>query len=141
VKIFVLAIGRLKEDFWADAEGEYLKRLRRHVTLEVREVKDDAALLAAVPARAKLIVLDERGAQMSSPELAKLVGDEQQRGGGDALVFAIGGAEGFPDAVRQKAWKTLAFGRITLPHRLARVVLLEQIYRAFTILAGEPYHK
>jgi 23S rRNA (pseudouridine1915-N3)-methyltransferase len=141
VKIHVLSVVVSRDDLFAAAEAEYLKRLRRYVKLDVREVKDDAGLLAAVPPRAKLVVLDERGTQLSSPELAKLVADERQHGAGDAIVFAIGGAEGLSDAVRKQAWKTLAFGRATLPHRLARVVLLEQIYRTHTILAGEPYHK
>jgi 23S rRNA (pseudouridine1915-N3)-methyltransferase len=141
VKIHVLAVAVSRDDLFSAAEAEYLKRLRRYVKLDVREVKDDRALVAAIPPRSKLIVLDERGELLSSPELARLVADEQQRGGGDALVFAIGGAEGLSDPVRKQAWKTIAFGRVTLPHRLARVVLLEQIYRAHTILAGEPYHK
>jgi 23S rRNA (pseudouridine1915-N3)-methyltransferase len=136
-----LAIGRLKEDFWAAAEAEYLKRLRRYASVETREVKDDSALLAAIPTRGKLFALDERGEQLSSEQIARLLGTEAQHGGGDTLVFAIGGAEGFSDEVRKRARRMLGFGKITLPHRLARVVLLEQIYRGFTILRGEPYHK
>ncbi len=141
MKISIVAIGRLKEDYWAAAEEEYQKRLRRYARVEVREVRDDAALLAAVPARGKLIALDERGELWSSAELAAFLGREAAHGAGDQLVFGIGGAEGFGDAVRRRAAKTVAFGRITLPHRLARVVLLEQLYRGFTILKGEPYHK
>jgi 23S rRNA (pseudouridine1915-N3)-methyltransferase len=70
-----------------------------------------------------------------------MLADEEQRGAGRTLVFAIGGADGFSDAVRAKATVILAFGRITLPHRLARIVLVEQLYRAFTIVRGEPYHR
>ena len=142
MKILILAIGRLKEAYWAAAEAEYQKRLRRYAPVDLREVKDDAALLAAVPARAKLIILDERGEQLSSAEWAeKLIAREQQHGGGATLVFGIGGAEGFGAQVRSRAARVLGFGRITLPHRLARIILLEQIYRAFTIVRGEPYHK
>lgn len=108
----------------------------------MREVKDDSALIAALPARAKLVVLDARGDVLSSEDIAKkIVGAAEQHGGGAPLVFAIGGAEGFGDAVRRRAERMVAFGRITLPHRLARIVLLEQLYRAYAILRGEPYHK
>jgi 23S rRNA (pseudouridine1915-N3)-methyltransferase len=141
VKILVLAIGRLKEDFWEAAEAEYRKRLRKYATLDVREVKDDDALLLAVPPRAKLILLDPRGENVSSEELAAFLRTEESHGAGDTLVFALGGPDGFGDAVRERTKKSFAFGRITLPHRLARVVLLEQLYRAYSILRGEPYHR
>jgi len=129
----------LKEDFWTTAEAEYQKRLKRYARVEVVEVKDDAALLAAVPARGKLVALDERGELWSSPDLAAFLAKEAAHGAGDALVFGIGGAEGFGEEVRRRAVKTVAFGRITLPHRLARVLLLEQLYRSLSILRGEPY--
>ncbi len=137
----VVVVGRLKEPFWAAAEADYLARLRHHAQVEVREVKDDAALLAALPARARLVALDARGELLSSEEIAKkVIGAAEQHGGGAPLAFAIGGADGLSNAVRARAERSLAFGRITLPHRLARVVLLEQIYRAYAILRGEPYH-
>jgi 23S rRNA (pseudouridine1915-N3)-methyltransferase len=142
VKIVVLAIGRLKEPYYAAAEAEYLGRLQHYAQATVREVKDDTALLAAMPARARLVALDAGGENLSSEELArKVVGAAEQHGGGAALCFAIGGAEGLGAAVKARADRTLAFGRITLPHRLARIVLLEQLYRAYAILRGEPYHK
>jgi 23S rRNA (pseudouridine1915-N3)-methyltransferase len=142
VKLVVLAVGRLKESHWAAAEAEYARRLKHYTALEIREVKDEPALIAALPPRARLVVLDERGDNLSSEELArKLIAAEEQHGGGAPLCFAIGGAEGFSSAIRARAAKVLAFGKITLPHRLARVVLLEQLYRAYTILRGEPYHK
>lgn len=142
MKILILAVGRLKEDHWKAAEADYLKRLRRYADVQVREVKDDAALLAAVPPRARLVLLDERGPCRTSEELARsLVAAEEQHGGGRPLCLAVGGAEGFSAAARARGPETLAFGRITLPHRLARIVLYEQLYRAFTIVRGEPYHK
>lgn len=142
MKILVLAVGRLKEEYFREAEAEYRKRLRRYADVDVREVKDDRALLQALPPRARLVALDERGEAWSSEELARrLIAAEEQHGGGAPLVFAIGGAEGLSAGVREKAVRSLAFGRITLPHRLARIVLLEQLYRAYTILRGEPYHK
>jgi 23S rRNA (pseudouridine1915-N3)-methyltransferase len=142
LKLVVLAVGRLKEAYFTAAEAEYVGRLEHHARVEVREVKDDAALLAALPARARLVALDARGELLSSEEIAKkIVGAAEQHGGGAPLAFAIGGAEGLGDAVRARAERLLAFGRITLPHRLARIVLLEQLYRAYAILRGEPYHK
>ena len=134
--IRILAVGRLKEDFWTAAEAEYRKRLRRYADVEVTEVKDDAALVAALPPRATVIALDERGDLVTSETLAReVLGRIAQP------TFVVGGAEGLPEAVRARAARLIAFGRITLPHRLARIVLLEQIYRGFTILRGEPYHK
>lgn len=142
MKILVLVVGRLKEAHFQAAEADYAKRLKHYASVEVREVKDEAALAAALPPRGKLILLDERGENLSSEELArKVIAAEEQHGGGAPLVFAIGGADGFSDAMRARAARLVAFGRITLPHRLARVVLLEQLYRSYTILRGEPYHK
>lgn len=142
MKVLVLACGRLKESHWATAEDEYRKRLRHYATVEIKETKDEAALLAALPERRRLVLLDERGEVVSSEELArKVVGAAELHGGGATLVFAIGPAEGWSDAARKLGDRTIAFGRITLAHRLARIVLLEQIYRSFTILRGEPYHK
>jgi 23S rRNA (pseudouridine1915-N3)-methyltransferase len=145
VKIRVLAVGRrtgrLKEPFWAAAEADYLARLRHHADVEVREVADDSALLAALPPRARLVALDARGELLSSEEIAhKVVAQAEQHGGGAPLAFAIGGADGLGPTVRARAERSLAFGRITLPHRLARLVLLEQLYRAYAILRGTPYH-
>jgi len=141
MKILVLAVGRLKESHWREAQDEYFKRLKRYAPTEIKECKDNAALVAAVPARAHLVLLDERGDNWSSEELAKkLIAVEESHGGGAPLVFAIGGADGLPAELKSRAVRTLAFGRATLPHRLARIVLLEQIYRAYTILRGEPYH-
>jgi 23S rRNA (pseudouridine1915-N3)-methyltransferase len=142
VKVTILAIGRLKENYFQAAEAEYRKRLRPYCTLTVQEVKNEPALLAAVPANAHVYALDERGEQVSSHEFAQdILGHEEQRGGGAPVVFAIGGADGHTDAVRQRATRLLAFGRATIAHRLVRLVLIEQIYRGFRIVRGEPYHR
>jgi 23S rRNA (pseudouridine1915-N3)-methyltransferase len=142
MKLTILAVGRLKEAYLQAAEAEYLKRCRPYATLALREVADEAALLAAVPADALLIALDERGELISSEELARgVIAAEQLRGGGRPIVFAIGGADGHSDAVRTRADRLLAFGRMTIAHRLMRVLLLEQVYRAFRIVRGEPYHR
>jgi 23S rRNA (pseudouridine1915-N3)-methyltransferase len=141
VKILVLACGRLKESYLRAAEAEYRKRLRAYCRLEVTEVKDDAALLAAVPDNAHLYVLDEQGELLTSHEFAGLLAAEEQHGGGATVVFAIGGAEGHGQAVRDRASRLIAFGRLTIAHRLVRVILLEQIYRGYRIVRGEPYHR
>ncbi len=142
MKILLLCVGRLKEDYWQAAEAEYLKRLSRFASFEIKETKDDAALCAAVPAKAHVVALDERGEALSSEEIArKIIAAEESHGGGAPLVFVIGGADGLPDVLRKRAQKVISFGRITLPHRIARVVLVEQLYRAYSLLRGEPYHK
>jgi 23S rRNA (pseudouridine1915-N3)-methyltransferase len=141
VKITVAAVGRLKEPYLVAACAEYEKRLRPYCTLAVTEAKDEAALLAALPATAHVFAFDERGDMITSAQLAELVAAEQAHGGGAPVVFAIGGADGHGDAVRARATKLLAFGRMTIAHRLVRVLVLEQLYRAFKIVRGEPYHR
>jgi 23S rRNA (pseudouridine1915-N3)-methyltransferase len=141
VKITIAAVGRLKEPYLVAACAEYEKRLRPFCTLAVSEAKDEAALLAAVPATAHLYAFDERGEMITSSQLAELIAAEQSHGGGAPIVFAIGGADGHGDALRKRATKLLAFGRMTIAHRLVRVLVLEQLYRAFKIVRGEPYHR
>jgi 23S rRNA (pseudouridine1915-N3)-methyltransferase len=142
VKLTVAVVGRLKETYLAQAEDEYRKRLRPYCTLAVQEAKDEAALLAALPAGAHLYAFDERGEALTSHAFAHdILGHEQLHGGGAPLVFAIGGADGHSDALRSRARKLIAFGRLTIAHRLVRVLVLEQIYRGFRILRGEPYHR
>jgi 23S rRNA (pseudouridine1915-N3)-methyltransferase len=141
VKLLVAAVGKLKEPYLVAAAEEYVKRLRPMCTLVVQEVKDDAALLAAIPANAHLYAFDERGEMVTSTQLADLIAAEQAHGGGAPVAFAIGGADGHTDALRKRATKLLAFGRMTIAHRLVRILVLEQIYRSFKILRGEPYHR
>jgi 23S rRNA (pseudouridine1915-N3)-methyltransferase len=136
MKITVLAVGKARG---ADAElcAEYLKRLKGLVT--VKEVSDDAALLKALPPSSQVVLLDERGKDLTSRELAaKLAGWQE-----DArdLTIVIGGADGHSEDMRKKAGFVLGFGRATWPHRLVRVMLLEQLYRAHQINAGHPYHR
>jgi 23S rRNA (pseudouridine1915-N3)-methyltransferase len=141
VKVTVAAVGRLKEPYLVDACAEYEKRLRPYCTLAVTESKDEAALLAALPANAHLFAFDERGDAITSAQLAELIAAEQAHGGGAPVVFAIGGADGHGDALRARAKKLIAFGKMTIAHRLVRVLVLEQLYRAFKIVRGEPYHR
>lgn len=144
MKLRVAWIGRTKEPAITALTAEYMKRLGRYAEAESMELADEAALLKAVDklaarTRPVLVILDQRGRQFTSEEFAEFLSDQQDRGT-QQLVFAIGPSDGFTAAARHAADLTLAFGKMTLAHELARVVLLEQLYRAFTILKGHPYH-
>jgi len=142
VKLTLAVVGRLKEPYFVAAEEEYRKRLRLYCTLTVHEAKDEAALLAQLPANAHLYAFDERGASMTSVAFANdILGTEAQHGGGAPVVFAIGGADGHSDALRARAKRLISFGQLTIAHRLVRLLVLEQLYRGFRILRGEPYHR
>lgn len=156
IRITVVAVGKLKEKFWAAACDEYLKRLRPYAKVSVAEIPDvdparaggvkaarereGAGILAAVPEGAYAVLMAIEGTQRSSVAFSRHLDELALRGESD-LAFIIGGSDGVSDAVRARADETFSFGPITLPHNLARVVLLEQIYRAFKISRGEPYHK
>jgi 23S rRNA (pseudouridine1915-N3)-methyltransferase len=144
VKIKVAWVGKTRDAAIQSLTDEYLKRLSRYAEVEGAALKDEAAILKlcardARPSRYTLIMLDGRGKPLSSEELANFLGDYQDRNP-LPLLFAVGGADGFSDQARQAATLVLSLGRMTLAHALARVVLLEQLYRAFTILKGHPYH-
>jgi 23S rRNA (pseudouridine1915-N3)-methyltransferase len=144
VKIKIVWIGKTKEPAIQSLTDEYLKRLGHYAEVEGVALGDEIALLKlcareARPARHALVLLDSRGKELSSEELAKWIGDYQDRNP-LPLLFAIGPANGFTDETRQAATFMLSLGKMTLAHQLARVILLEQLYRAFTILKGHPYH-
>lgn len=142
MNVSVVAVGKLKEPYFQAAEAEYVKRLRPYCNLSVREHKTDAALARAIPERSHLYVFDERGEALSSEAFAgEILGAEAERGGGAPIVFAIGGPDGHQPEIRQRARRVIAFGRLTIAHRLVRLLVLEQIYRGFKILRGEPYHR
>jgi 23S rRNA (pseudouridine1915-N3)-methyltransferase len=134
VRIVVLAVGKLKPP-WADDIEHYRKLMAGHARLELLELREREGVGRRVPERAYLCVLDRSGAARDSLEWAAWM-EERRRSGRD-LCFVVGGPTGIElEACDEK----LSFGPITLPHQLARVVLLEQIYRAHKILAREPYH-
>ncbi len=142
MKLTLAVVGRLKERYFVDAEDEYRKRLRPFCSLWVTESKDEQAMLASLPANGHLYAFDERGASMSSVAFANdILGAEQNHGGGAPVVFAIGGADGHSDLLRQRAKRLISFGQLTIAHRLVRLLVLEQLYRGFKILRGEPYHR
>ena len=134
-------VGRLKEDYLRAAEDEYRKRLRPYCTLDVAEYKTVEALVAALPPSAHLYAFDERGDLLASADFAALLSTEEMHGGGAPVWFVIGGADGLGDAARKRARKLIAFGRLTIAHRLVRVLVMEQLYRGFKIARGEPYHR
>lgn len=118
---------------------EYITRARRHLPIEIVEVEDDAALARRLPARGEIIALEPGGDSWTTEELAKHV-EKLMLHGTQTVAFLIGGALGLPKDVVKKATRRLSLSNLTLPHRLARVVLCEQLYRAMTIIRGEPYH-
>jgi 23S rRNA (pseudouridine1915-N3)-methyltransferase len=145
MKIKVAWIGKTKEPAIQTLTDEYLKRISHYAEVAGLALKDEAAILSLASGkrqktkeRHKLVLLDSRGKQLSSEELAEFL--EREQVNATPLVFAIGGSDGFSDEARRQAGFTLSLGKMTLPHELARVVLVEQLYRAFTILKRHPYH-
>ena len=144
MKLTVAWIGKTKNPAIQSLTDDYVKRLRQFAEVDGASLKDEAALLKLCgrdgkAGRQRLILLDSRGKQLSSEELAQFIREHQERNP-LPLTFAVGPADGFAESTRRQADFTLSFGKITLAHELARVVLLEQVYRAFTILKGHPYH-
>jgi 23S rRNA (pseudouridine1915-N3)-methyltransferase len=144
VKLTVAWIGKTKEPAIQSLTDEYVKRLSRYADVQGAALKDESALLKlcgrdARSVRQVLVILDSRGKQLSSEQFAGFLGNHQDRNP-LPLLFAVGPANGFTEEVRQEANLLLSLGKMTVAHELARVVLLEQVYRAFTILKGHPYH-
>lgn len=154
MRVLIVAVGRLKERHWREAAEEYLKRLRPYATVEIVEVPDRdvsadepkalraeaEGILKALPESAHVVVLEPGGVQQSSEGLAawmELAGIE----GRSTLAFVVGGAAGLDASVLKRANERLSLGPMTFPHQLARVILLEQVYRGFRIMRGEPYHR
>ena len=154
MRVVIAAVGRPRDAGLASAIQEYETRAARYWPLEVHEVREESArstspdlvreregerLLAKVPAGARVVVCDERGRQLRSPEFATWL--QGAREDARDIAFIIGGAYGLAEPMRSRADYILAIAPWTLPHELARLVLTEQLYRAGTILRGEPYHK
>ncbi|MGV3623958.1 MAG: 23S rRNA (pseudouridine(1915)-N(3))-methyltransferase RlmH [Archangium sp.] len=151
MKLTFLSIGKDRSGLFSPGVDEYAKRLSHTHKVQLIELpesrasgvkakeEEGAALLKKLGPRDALVALDEHGKSLSSVELAKWLGRQQDSG--RDVAFVIGGDEGLSEEVRAKAALTLSLSAMTLPHRLARLVLLEQVYRGFSILRGEPYHK
>lgn len=143
MRLRIAWIGKTKQAAIASLTAEYVKRISRYLPSETLEAASEAALLKSLdkPGRTApvLVLLDSRGRQFSSEDFAGFIREHQDRGTQE-LIFAIGPADGWSDASLEHANAKLSLGKITLAHELARVVLLEQIYRAWTIIKGHPYH-
>ena len=131
-------VGKLKDRALVSLCDDYEGRIRRVVELSVREFKDDAALVRALPRSGKLVTLEVDGEALSSRQFSERLLDWGSQGNG-VVTFVIGGAEGIPREVKQTSDFELSLSSMTLPHRLARLLLLEQIYRGLSIWRGEPY--
>lgn len=155
MRITVIAVGRLKERFWREAADEYLKRLGGYANVRVIEIADrdpgrggearalaeeGADILKSLPQDAYVIGLEIGGNQLSSESFSATL-SELGLNGRSHVAFVIGGSHGVASEVTDRADMRLSLGPMTLPHNMARVVLLEQVYRAFRIARGEPYHK
>jgi 23S rRNA (pseudouridine1915-N3)-methyltransferase len=134
----VIAQGKLKDRSLRALVDDYLSRVKRYARCDEIELKEAAQLLSAVPADATLVALEVGGEQLSSSALAARVERWLGRGKG-VVAFVIGGAEGLPKEIGQRADYRLSLSSLTLPHRLARLLLVEQLYRSLSILRGEPY--
>ena len=146
MKISLVVVGRLKEKFLVAGVDEYLKRLQKFAAIEIREISECRTLaeegrriLSQVPQNSWLCVLDVSGVEISSEGFAKKIA-ELTLNGVSNLTFAIGGAFGISDELRRAADFRLSLSQMTLTHQMARLVLVEQIYRAFKINRHEPYH-
>ncbi|MDP3386039.1 MAG: 23S rRNA (pseudouridine(1915)-N(3))-methyltransferase RlmH [Eubacteriales bacterium] len=159
MKITILSVGKIKEDYFRKAIAEYTKRLSAYCSLEQIEIADEKApenlsakeediikqkegerILSKLDPSSYLIVLDIKGKQLSSEELAEKI-ETLGVYGTSHLSFVIGGSLGLSDEIIKKADMKLSFSKMTFPHQLFKVILLEQSYRAFRIMKGEPYHK
>jgi 23S rRNA (pseudouridine1915-N3)-methyltransferase len=156
VRFLVLAVGKPRDRALAASIAEYETRAARYWPLDVREVREEPArggtsvtqvrdlegerLLAGIESRTHVVACDAAGTQLTSKDFAAWMQRERERAAGD-VAFVIGGAHGLSQSVIARANTRLSFSRWTMPHELARLVLAEQLYRAGTILRGEPYHK
>jgi len=142
--VHVLAVGKIKERGVRDWIDDYARRISRYTDYHEVELKDGSVaeveerFRKAIPARAKVVALEVNGKAMGSEELARYVGQCADTAV-PHLAFLIGGSYGLPEATSRAAHLQLSLSAMTLPHRLARVLLVEQIYRSYTILRGEPY--
>lgn len=159
MNINIVCVGKLKERYWTDAVTEYLKRLSRYCRMKIVELKEarlpdhaspaeeeqvktveGESILRSLSADSYVIALDVKGKQLSSEQLSEKI-ENLALEGRSTVDFIIGGSLGLSEAVRKRADFRLSFSAMTFPHQMMRVILLEQIYRAFKISRNEPYHK
>ncbi len=159
MNINIIAVGKIKERFIREGINEFSKRLSRYCNLKIVEIDDEKApenlsdkemeivknkegikLLSKIPQNSFIISLEIEGKEISSEELSKKM-EDLMIGGINDITFIIGGSLGLSQEVRSKADFKLSFSKMTFPHQLMRLILLEQVYRGFKIMKGEPYHK
>ncbi len=159
-QMLVVCVGKLKEKYWTDACAEYVKRLGAYTKVQIVEVAEEKApedlsdaemekvkeregqrILAALRADDHVVALAIQGDAWSSEKLATELEQLGVYGGGGRVAFVIGGTLGLADAVLNRAKVRLSFSKMTFPHQMMRVILLEQVYRAFRIMRGHAYHK
>lgn len=159
MEIKIIVVGKLKEKYLKNGISEYLKRMKSYANLKIIEVKDEAAgqtlseaeieqikeiegkrILEKLPKRARVIALDLKGKQLTSERFSEEI-NQTMTYGTSQIVFIIGGSHGLCQEVLQKTDLKISFGKMTYPHQLMRLILVEQIYRAFKIMRNEPYHK
>ena len=152
IRVQLICVGKMREKFYIDAAAEYVKRLSAYCKLQVVELpeerlpsnpareKEAAAIRAKLAPGASLVALCVEGRMRSSEELSGLLSDWSSRGG-SSLSFLIGGSYGLHASLKAEAWARLSMSPMTFPHHLARVMLLEQLYRSFKIDEGSSYHK
>lgn len=159
MKITLITVGKIKEKYWNMAIDEYAKRLSRYCKLELIEVVDEKTpdgasealelqikgkegerILAKIPQDAYVIPLAIQGTMLDSVQLSKKIEQLGVRGHGH-IVFVIGGSLGLADKVMERGNEAISFSKMTFPHQMMKVILLEQIYRSYRIMNNEPYHK
>lgn len=152
--LHLITVGKLKESYWADAETEYLKRLKPYVKITFTELKEESfresddrdkikeleakKILSQIPDNSVVIALHEYGKEYTSPMFANFL--EKQSEQGQTITFIIGGPLGLHTSILEKAHHQLSLSQFTFPHQMVRTILLEQLYRAVTILKGKMYH-
>lgn len=159
MNIIIIGVGKIKEKFMQEGIKEYSKRLSRYCKLKILEVTDESApenlskkeieiikekegkrILGKISNNSYIISLDIKGKNLSSEELSKKI-EDITLGGTNDITFIIGGSLGLSEEILNKSNLKLSFSKMTFPHQLMRMILLEQIYRGFRIMKGEPYHK
>jgi 23S rRNA (pseudouridine1915-N3)-methyltransferase len=146
LKLQIIAVGH-KMPSWVESPAQdYIKRMPKDFPIEVKELKPDISpakeglkILEALPKNAIVIAMDERGRDLTTMQLSQMMQDWRQDG--KDVVFLIGGADGLSPEIKQKATNLIRLSSMTLPHAMARLLLIEQLYRAYTILQGHPYHR
>ena len=146
MRLTIISVGHKMPDWVATATQDYVKRMPADCSIHIKEIKPDLTpakeavkIVAAIPKGARVIALDERGKDQSTQQLATQLANWRQEG--IDIAFLIGGADGLDTSLKENAQALWRLSSLTLPHAMARVLLVEQLYRAWTILQGHPYHR